>query len=181
MVQIDLPASLAFGATLAIATTPIIAANAMERRRVFFCGLVVQSLVLTPVVLLFLMCFPGWDTMYFMQRPVPPPCLVLFVAAGSVGFFLAGYSLAAKWITAAANWKAYALALFAWALVAAIPLILWDRFIHLGTYAEYHAGAEMPLIFFSGSYVLTIVFSGAVLGAALVWMARIIRRGAPDA
>lgn len=166
MVQIDLPLSLAAGGTLAVAAVTRYRGRPDERRRIFLGGLTFQGLALTPAVLYYLVAFPDWDTMYFFRDVGPGPLLVAFVAAASFAAFAVGFSLCAEWLEDGLVMRAYGLTAAAWLLVAGIPLVLWNRFVHVGTVEQFANGEEMTVLLLHPGFLLTTLVAGVVIAFA---------------
>lgn len=167
MVQIDAAMCMGFGATLAVATAGKIAADPLQRYRIFLAGALVQGLVLTPLVVIYLARFPSWDTMYFLPDVMFHAKLLAVMAGGTFLSYFIGYHLAANWIINGRPTRALLLAGLCWLWTVAVPLILFDRFIHMGSTAQYQSGQKMGYIFFDLDFLLTTIIGGAALVFAL--------------
>ena len=172
MITIDAPISLLVGAGLALATRDSETHTIKDRNATFLKGLAMQSIILSPVILFFMIRFPDWEWNYMFNArefffgdgnsAVGVAVLATVMALLNISF-IAGFMLAEKLIQKQKLMGVFALLGVASALIVGLILSMLDQTINLGTLAEYQAGAA--------SFILTNVeFLGAqaIAGTLLV-------------
>ena len=134
----DLPVSIAFGALIAAAHRPQVP-DAEWAPRTYRRTLAYGLLFHCPDSFFAFLWYPDWNLGYLV------PCANVGIA-GALGLevVLLGVLLLGAWLGIKLGrsrpWGALALAVGAFAVVGGVLAAVWDRYQHVGTYAEYHAG-----------------------------------------
>jgi hypothetical protein len=172
MVQIDVPAAFAVGSLLADAARRQIEAGRKDLYyRAFLKNNLFQIFFFAWIPVYFIANYLGWETTYMWWhadsvREYPlflPVFLVVFFAAGNMGFFLGSRLIAARHATA--NRMMYgAIAIFS---------LIWvfgqtGRTFKVGTYSQFNAGQAQMFwensAFLTAFIVVMVVWSAGVIG-----------------
>lgn len=135
----DLPVSVAFGSLIALANRPAVS-DPQWPARTFRVTLLYGLLFHCPDSFFAFLWYPDWNLGYYV-----PWERVGLGGAALLDFLLLGVLLAGAWLGVrfgrARAGGALAVAGVAGVAFAAVMAMVWDRYQHVGTYAQYHAGA----------------------------------------
>jgi len=144
MLLIDTPIALLVGT--AIALKSVGSENSIDDRyRAFSRGLLVQSLVITPLTVLFLLHFSDWQVSYLadaasvMASPIGPWLAIAFIIWLNL-FYVIGFKVGEKLIYSS---KRHQLTLIVQGLIGLILIVtalVFREILFLGTTAQYHLG-----------------------------------------
>lgn len=165
MITIDAPISFLLGTGLALASSK---QKSADRGNVFYKGFILQSCILSPVILFFMLRFPDWEWNYFFdaQRFFLGPDNIS-IGATSIAILLAllnasyilGFKLASTLIDSNKVKILASIIVGTSALIVIIMLALLDQTLHIGTLAEFQAQSA-GLIFLNRDFL--IAQAGAV-------------------
>jgi hypothetical protein len=184
MITVDGPISFLVGAGIAAACRRADGTIA-DRDRTLLRGLAVQSLVLTPIILYFMLRFPDWEWNYlfdaeaffFGDHPRLAPLLLALIVSALTASYLAGFALAERLLRGGSTRPVLALLAGTGTLVGLIMAVMWRQTLFIGTRAEWLAG-DAPLIFTVPDFLMAQTAAGALLAPAIVWIVWKARRAA---
>ena len=171
MITVDAPVSFLLGGAIALLTQMDAQPNDPKRNKVLMQGIMLQSMVVSPLILFFLLRFPDWewhylfnarefffseDTLFFGVL-----CIIALMALLNGAFYL-GFVLVERYLLKDQLLSALKL-LGAVALGSVtIIVILIEQTLYLGTYEEFQS-QQAPLIFESWEFVSVMVAAGPLL------------------
>lgn len=176
MISVDLPISFLLGGGLALVTQLEGNPGRYNRDRTLLRGMLLQSLVVSPIILYFLLRFPDWEWHYlfdarrfFFESTSPSLGLLLIVlllAALNFSFYF-GFTLVEARLKQGRLFAAAGLLGGVGLFVLTIVILLLDRTLHLGTYAQYQAG-NATLIFMHIEFLFVMAVAGLLIAFGLV-------------
>lgn len=184
MITIDGPISFLVGAGIAAACRRDDGTIA-DRDRTLMRGLVVQSLILTPIILFFMVRFPDWEWNYmfdaeaffFRDNPRLAPLLLAMIVSALTATYMLGFWAAEKLMARGGLKAVIALLAGTGALVGLTMALMWKQTLFIGRRAEWLAG-DAPLIFTVPDFLMAQTAAGALLGPAIAWIVWRARRAA---
>lgn len=174
-VPLDPPTSWGIAALMVLAGSRLVRAG---RGDVAFKGAVAFSVVFAVSVQWFLFRWPDWMYAYLIPATELPPAVVspfFFVAvvgSGAAGAFI-------SWTLIRQGRMAWAVANVAFGLGGwlVIQAATWDRYFHVGTFAEYHSG-QAPRLSDAGSFYLEMNLAGLIqVGVGVGITALLVKAG----
>ncbi len=170
MVQVDVFWTFAIGSSFAAAAAkPLARTERPLESRYFTYTLLFLSVLFAPSGVCLLWAFPGWETMFMLDRDVHAlvPCLF---ASTNIVFGVLGFLWAWRWIRAGRARDVHKLWLAGYAGMLSILGLGFRRFLYAGTSAEWKAGLEYPLsAFFSSPVFFTLLAMAVVLLPAMLY------------
>lgn len=183
MITIDGPISFLVGAGIAAACRRN--DSVLDRDRTLLRGLVLQSLVLTPIILFFMIRFPDWEwnylfdakSFFFRDHPRLAPLLLALIASVLTASYLIGFVVAERLMRGGRTKAVIALLAGTGGLVGLIMAVMWKQTLFIGTRAEWLAN-EAPLIFTVPDFLIAQTAAGILLSPAIAWIIRTARKSA---
>lgn len=184
MITIDGPISFLVGAGIAAACRRD-DGSVRDRDRTLLRGLALQSLILTPIILFFMIRFPDWEWNYlfdaeaffFRDHPRLAPLLLALIASALTASYLLGFAVAERLMRGGRTKAVIALLAGTGGLVGLIMAVMWKQTLFIGTRAEWLAG-EAPLIFTVPDFLIAQTAAGVLLGPAIAWIVWSARKAA---
>lgn len=182
MVQVDLPGAFAIGQIFAILSkTYLKKEKRLFRHRLMGPVSTYFSIMFAPVGLFLLICWPGWENMYWwewVEKPASNPLVSFFY----IGFYMAmivigcasymlSHTLYRKGKDQAVNWLCITSI-----IVSILPFFLWPfTWYHVGTYAQYHAVPKQTGTLFNTpaflySWLIMVVYFVVTLVGFSFWL-----------
>lgn len=168
MFVIDTPISLLAGAAIAYK-----ASNTDEkfenRDRAFARGLLLQSLLITPLTVFFLLRFPDWQLSYLIDAHTTMKTdtgawMGLFFMIWLNAFYVVGFNVAATLINTGRRQRVLQLIYALLAVITVVTTLVFDATLYLGSSSQYHAGTAPSS---AANYeFLAVVFIGLPLWLA---------------
>ena len=178
MITIDAPISFLVGGAIALATKDPLKAQIQDRSAVLLRGLILQSVILTPMILFFMLRFPDWEWNYMFDArqfffanatPILGIGLLVVITALINVSFLAGFRLVEAFIIRNQTGRAVQTLVGTLLLVGVIMAVMFEQTLHLGTYAEYNAGSAQ-LVITNVEFVGVLGVSGVLLAVSGYWV-----------
>lgn len=172
MITIDAPISFLLGAGLAYAGSK---KNNPDYSAIFHKGFILQTCILTPVILFFMLRFPDWEWNYlfdaqaffFGEDNKGLGAASIAAIAGLLNLtYIVGFTLARKLIEQGKQKRLLQLLLGTTALVIIIMLLMLEQTLHIGTLEEFNKG-EAGLIFFNRDFLLAQSGAGVLLALGI--------------
>lgn len=134
-----------------------------NRTRALGAGLVACAIFGVGIPVLCYVLYPGWMWMYTVDPTKVPAWFVVYIFALYFIPFLAGFAFVPK----RGGWVLFAVcALLEGALMAA----LWDRYVAVGTFEEFHRGAAVALPKSRLGTILNILTPVMIAGIVGLWL-----------
>lgn len=178
MITIDAPISFLVGAGVAYSMRPRSAEPAgalVDRTGALLRGFIVQSVVLTPLIIFFMLRFPDWEWNYFFDAGnffLTQSSLGVLVFAVMVALmnlsFLAGFRAAESLVLQGKGKAVIGLLAATGALIGAIIVALYDQTLHVGTLAEFTAGTAVPA-YTVPAFLAAQGLAGPLLAVGMYW------------
>jgi len=172
MIQVDVFWSFGMGAMFAV-----LAHRQLKKEKHpfvnywFMYAVLFLSVVFAPSGAYLLAGFPGWETMFFLQKYINPnypllPCLFSCTNTlmGVIGFYWA-YSLIHKGQAV----EAHSLWTTSYIIMMGILGFGYRRFLYPGTHVEWEAGITYPLVDWIGSKIFYTLIVMAFFVMPLLW------------
>lgn len=167
MVQVDVFLSAAVGGTAAWVSRR---ALARDRNAPLVANTILASAVLAPLMLMFLLLWPAWDTMYvFSDGNIPVwlgPVFYLAVVLANA----AAFNAVQRAIVDGKDAKALAIPALCLLPPGVICAVWPQRWLHVGTVESFQSGAPFNILQSGVPWALIAV--GAVMGGGLAWQWR---------
>ena len=169
MVQVDVFWTFAIGASYAAAAHRQLAREEKPLTSPYFVYTVLfLGVFFAPSGVYLLWRFPGWETMFFLDRDVHAiiPCLF---ASTNILFGVLGFWLAWRLIRAGRPERVKWLWIGGYAGMLSILGIGYRRFLYAGDSVDWANGVAYPLgAWFSSEVFLTLLTMGAVMGVPML-------------
>lgn len=173
MITIDAPISFLLGAGLALASAKKESSN---RNDIFHKGFILQSCVLSPVILFFMLRFPDWEWNYFFNAQefffgsenisIGALSIAILLALLNASYLL-GFKIASSLIDKNKKKAVVSIIAATTASILLIMLLLLEQTLHIGTLAEFQ-NQEAGLIFFNRDFLIAQAGAGIVLTAGFL-------------
>ncbi len=178
MVQVDVFWTFAIGSSFAAAAAkPLARIERPLESRYFTYTLLFLSVLFAPSGVYLLWAFPGWETMFMLDRNVHAivPCLF---ASTNIVFGVLGFWWAWRLIRAGRARDVHKLWIAGYAGMLSILGFGFRRFLYAGTSDDWKAGVEYPLgAFFSSPVFYTLLAMAVVLLPAMLYPYLVWTRG----
>jgi hypothetical protein len=144
MFIIDTPISLLVGAAVAYSASGN-GSTIENRNRAFSRGLLIQSLLITPLTVFFLLRFPDWEVSYLvdarttMESTLGPWLGMLFII-WLTAFYVVGFKWGEKLIASGKRNTLKKVVFGLLGIITVINVYVFRETLYLGTTAQYHAG-----------------------------------------
>jgi hypothetical protein len=158
MITIDAPISFLLGAGLALAGNN----KKKDYEQVFLKGFILQSCVLSPVILFFMLRFPDWEWNYLFNAQkfffgadnpgLGAATIALIIALLNLTYIF-GFHFAKKLLEANKKNQLVLILGAVVGLVLTIMLVMFEQTLHVGTLAEFKSKSA-PLIFVTRDFLL---------------------------
>lgn len=177
MITVDGPISFLVGGGIALACRKRAGAGVIDRDRTLLRGMLLQSLVLTPVILFFMVRYPDWEWNYLFDARafffddgigVGAPLLALIAAAITASHWL-GFRVVEALLQTGRIRIAGQLLVTVGILVGAVMAWMWEQTLWVGTLAEWQAG-EATLIFLEPGFLAAQTVAGLLLVPGIAWI-----------
>ncbi len=169
MITVDAPISFLLGSGLALAASR---KEGSDFQSVFTQGFILQSCVLSPVILFFMLRFPDWEwnylfdakTFFFGEENLSAGAasIALLIAILNATYLL-GFKLSESLIKQNKDRLVAGIIGGTAASILIIMLIMLDQTLHIGTLAEFNQG-RAQLIFTNTDFLIAQAGAGIVLG-----------------
>lgn len=181
MVQVDIFWTFGIGASFATAAFRQIRKETSEGKKWFESpsfryNLLFLSIIFVPSGVYLLWANPGWETMFMLNRNMPPVIPCLFAMTNMLSGIL-GYRVAHFFITKKNIKWAHAAWIFGWGMVLLILSIGWRRFTYAGTFEDWNGNISEWFSYVKEPvkhYAITDFFSShifkALIGMAVVFI-----------
>ena len=161
MITVDGPISFLVGGAVAYACRSATGDKVRDRDRTLTNGLILQSVVLTPVILFFMLRFPDWEWNYMLNaqalflddNPGFGIMLIAVIVAVMNLSYLLGFYVTENMIKKEQTLQPIAMLVSVVVFMGAVMFVMMDEALHIGTLAEYESG-DAPLIFFKFEFLL---------------------------
>jgi len=172
MITIDAPISFLLGSGLAYAASK---KENPDMPGVFFKGFILQTCVLTPVILFFMLRFADWEWNYmfnaqaffFGEENPGLGATAIAVIAGLLNLtYILGFKFAEKATEQGKDKQVLMVLGGTGAAVLVTMLIMVDQTLHIGTLAEFNNG-EAGLIFLNPSFLIAQTSAGILLAVGI--------------
>lgn len=160
MITVDGPISFFVGGAIALACRSATGDKVRDRDRTLFHGFILQTVVLTPVILFFMLRFPDWEWNYFFNAKefffgedssFGIWIIVIVMALMNLSYLL-GFYITEKMIKKDQFIQPVVMLASVLILMGVIMLSMIDQSLHIGTLEEYQ-NEEATLIFFNLSFL----------------------------
>jgi hypothetical protein len=193
MVQVDIPGAFAVGQIFALLARPYLEREQVSKNLLRDPVSLFLTLIYAPVGMFLLVGWPAWEVMYWTDW-VEGPAFRPAAAAFYVGFYMVmvavGYAsfLLGHRLLLSGKAKMVKVLAVAGVVLTILPFFLWPlTWLHVGTYAQYHAVPRATSGFFQTPSFLVpwaMVMSYLAAGTVLfgLWLrARAARLARPEA
>jgi len=183
MITVDGPISFFVGGAVALACRSATGDKVRDRDRTLFNGFLLQTVVLTPVILFFMLRFPDWEWNYFFNAKE-----FFFGGDSSFGIwiiaiiialmnlsYVAGFFITEKMIKKDQVVQPILMLGSVLILMGYIMLSMIDQSLHIGTLEEYQSG-EASLIFFSPSFLFAQTVAVVLIALGFKQIVRTAKR-----
>jgi len=179
MITVDAPISFLVGGAIALACRSATGDKIRDRDRTLVHGLILQSVVLTPVILFFMLRFPDWEWNYMLDarrffledNPSLGIMLVVILVAVMNLSYLLGFYLTEKMIKKDQLLQPISLLVLVSISMLVVMLSMSDQALHIGTLEEYRSGTA-PLIFFSPQFLIAQSIAGVLIALGIIAIIR---------
>lgn len=181
MITIDAPISFLLGSGLAYAAAKKQNSN---RDEVFLKGFILQSCVLSPVILFFMIRFADWEWNYLFNANefffgkdnlgIGATSIAILIALLNATYIL-GFKFSSKLIEQGKEKQVVTMLAGTLALIALIMLIMFKQTLHIGTLAEFQNG-EAGLIFLNIEFLLAQTGAVVLLGLGFFYTMKSAKR-----
>lgn len=171
MISVDLPISFLLGGGLALATQIQGQPDRYNRDKTLLQGMLIQSFFVSPIILYFLLRFPDWEWHYLFDarsfffgsggHAFGVLLIVALLAVLNYSFYL-GFTVVERRLNEGRLVFAVGLLGGIGLAVVSVILLLLDRTLHLGTYAQYQNG-EAKLIFTHLEFLMVMAVAGLLI------------------
>jgi hypothetical protein len=175
MITIDAPISFLLGTGLALAASK---KEPEARKEVFLKGFILQSCVLTPMILFFMLRFPDWEWNYFFNAQefffsqenisLGAASISILLALISASYLL-GFKLATHLIDQKSQKRLMVIMGSTVGGILLIMLILIEQTLHVGTLAEFE-NKTAGLIFLNRDFLIAQVGAVILLGGGIFFI-----------
>jgi len=169
MVEVDVFWSWAFGATFACAASGQLKRFDTIINRYFVYNILFLSLIFGPSGVYLLNRFPGWETMWLLNRfsCYDHPMIPTMFSITNVLIGVLGFAKSYHWIKSGNPLRAHTGYVIAYVAFFAILGMGYGRFLYAGNLEQWRVGVRLPyLAFFSSEVFLTLCVMGLIVGPA---------------
>ncbi|MBI2889888.1 MAG: hypothetical protein HYY13_03785 [Nitrospirae bacterium] len=170
MVQVDVFWTFAIGSSFAAAASRQLKNEKKPYvNKYFVYTLVFLSVLFAPSGVYLLWAFPGWETMFMLDRNVHPSIPCIF-AATNILFGILGWRMAYGYIKKGQPGAVHRLYLFGYAMMFGILGFGWKRFFYSGTIEEWRAGVPYSVsAWFTSDVALALLVMGVIIAPPLIY------------
>lgn len=169
MITIDAPISFLLGAGLAMAGNN----KSKSYNEIFLKGLILQSCVLSPVILFFMLRFPDWEWNYmfnaqaFFFKPdnigIGAATIAVIMALLNATYIL-GFQFAQKLLSKDMKRQLNTLLISVSVLILVIMGLMFEQTLYVGTLAEFESQSA-SLIFMTRDFLIAQTAAGVLLAS----------------
>ena len=180
MITVDAPISFFVGGAIALACRSATGDKIRDRDKTLFHGFILQTVVLTPVILFFMLRFPDWEWNYFFDAKkfffsedssLGIWIISLVIAIMNLSYLL-GFYVTETMIHKNQFVQPLVLLISVLLLMGGIMLSMIDQTLHIGTLAEYNNG-DATLIFLSPAFLFAQTMAIILIAMGFKWIIRI--------